>query len=286
VPTKDHKGYAELSVNDILVKSSNIGVAKLAMQMGDQKFYEYVRRFGFGQRTGIALPGEIPGMTHAPHLWSKISITRMAMGHEIGATPLQVTAAMASIANGGRLMMPQIVREVSDDKGNVIAEFPPQEVRRVASAQAVTAVQEALMQVVTPKGTAPLAQVPGYEVAGKTGTAQKTGKDGRYGHKAYVTSFCGYMPARDPAFVALVLVDEAHTKPGMSYGGQVAGPIFSKIGVRAARYLNLPPMEPLHRRPLPGSRRTPRSSRRGAVSPDETRRAPLFHLRRAGRWRS
>jgi cell division protein FtsI (penicillin-binding protein 3) len=100
------------------------------------------------------------------------------------------------------------------------------------------------MQVVTPKGTAPLAQVPGYEVAGKTGTAQKTGKDGRYGHKAYVTSFCGYMPARDPAFVGLVLVDEAQTKPGAAYGGQVAGPIFSRIGIRAARYLNLPPLEP------------------------------------------
>ncbi|HEX8311188.1 MAG TPA: penicillin-binding protein 2 [Chthoniobacteraceae bacterium] len=237
----DHHGYGSLTVNDILVKSSNIGVAKLAMQLGDRKFYEYVRRFGFGERTGINLPGEIGGLVHPPHNWSKISITRIPMGHEVGATPLQVTTAMAAIANGGKLMLPQIVREITDEAGNVVAQFPPQEVRRVASQEATEAVREALIQVVGPKGTAALAQVPGYLVAGKTGTSQKLNAEGRYSKK-YVASFVGYMPANDPAFVALVLFDEAQPKTGSGYGGQVAGPVFANIGIRAARYLNLPPM--------------------------------------------
>jgi cell division protein FtsI (penicillin-binding protein 3)/stage V sporulation protein D (sporulation-specific penicillin-binding protein) len=246
---KDSRGYGSLTVNDILVKSSNIGVAKLAMQLGDRKFYEYVRRFGFGERTGINLPGEISGIVHQPHNWSKISITRIPMGHEVGATPLQVTTAMAAIANGGKLMLPQIVREITDESGNVVAQFPPQEVRRVASLEATEALREALLQVVGPKGTAVQAQVPGYPVAGKTGTSQKLNAYGRYGDR-YVASFVGYMPAHDPAFVALVLFDDAQAKTGSRYGGQVAGPVFAKIGIRAARYLNLPPMpEPV----LPGT---------------------------------
>lgn len=236
----DHHGYGSLSVNDVLVKSSNIGVAKLAMQLGDRKFYEYVRKFGFGDRTGINLPGEIGGIVHPPHTWSKISITRMPMGHEVGATPLQVVTAMGAIANGGRLMMPQIVHNVTDQSGAVIASFPPREVRRVSSEQAAAAVRDALIAVVGPKGTAALAQVPGYPVAGKTGTAQKLNAEKHYSKK-YVVSFVGYMPAQNPAFVALVLFDEAEAKPGLNYGGQVAGPVFSKIGVRAARYLNLTP---------------------------------------------
>ena len=128
---KDHHPYAELTVNDILVHSSNIGVAKLAMRLGDQKFFEYIHRFGFGEQTGVALPGEIKGVVHPPHLWSKISITRMPMGQEVAATPLQITAAMCAIANGGVLLMPQIVHEVTDDAGNVVSSFPPREVRRV-----------------------------------------------------------------------------------------------------------------------------------------------------------
>src|SRR6185295_13933354 len=112
----DHHPYADLSVNDALVKSSNIGMAKLAMQLGDQKFYEYIRRFGFGERTGINLPGEIGGLIHPPHNWSKISITRMPMGQEVGATPLQMAVAMCAIANGGHLMVPQIIHEIIDDE--------------------------------------------------------------------------------------------------------------------------------------------------------------------------
>ncbi len=238
---RDHHPYADLSVNDILVKSSNIGVAKLAIQLGDQKFYEYVRRFGFGERSAVNLPGEISGIVHPPHRWSKISITRMPMGHEVAATPLQIVTAMCAIANGGRLMMPQIVSEITDDQGRIVTSFPPQEVRRVASKEATDAVNEALQQVVGPKGTAQLARVAGFTVAGKTGTSQKLGADGRYGHDKYVVSFAGYMPAENPAFVGLVLLDEPQAKPGQTYGGLVAAPVFSRIGEKAARYLGLVP---------------------------------------------
>ena len=109
--------YGELPVQDILVKSSNIGAAKLALMLGDQKFYEYIRRFGFGERTGIELPGEIDGSLHRPATWSKISITRMPMGHEVGVTPLQMAMAMAAIANGGKLVTPRIVKSITSEDG-------------------------------------------------------------------------------------------------------------------------------------------------------------------------
>ena len=237
----DHHPYPDLSVHDILVKSSNIGAAKLAIQRGDQKFYEYVRRFGFGERTGVNLPGEVGGIVHPPHRWSKISITRMPMGQEVGATPLQVATAMCVIANGGHLMMPQIIHEITDDQGRTITQFPPQEVRTVASKSATDAVRDALVDVVGPRGTAALAHVVGYKVAGKTGTAQKPEPDGHYGHDRYVVSFVGFMPADDPAFVALVMLDEAQVSHDKNYGGMVAAPIFSRIGEKAARYLGLKP---------------------------------------------
>ena len=241
VKLHDHHPYPDLTVHDILVKSSNIGVAKLAIQLGDQRFYEYVRRFGFGDLTNIELPGEIRGAVHPPHLWSKISITRMPMGQEVGATPLQVVAAMAAIANGGHLMMPQIIHDITDDQGVKIAQYAPQEVRTVATKQATEAVRDALIEVVSPRGTAALAHVAGFKVAGKTGTAQKLDPDGHYSHTHYVVSFVGFMPADDPAFVGLVLIDDAQVTHDKNYGGMVSAPVFSRIAEKAARYLGLTP---------------------------------------------
>ena len=241
VKLHDHHPYPDLTVHDILVKSSNIGVAKLAIQLGDQRFYDYVKRFGFGEKTGIELPGEFWGLVHPPHAWSKISITRLPMGQEVGATPLQVVSAMCAIANGGHLMMPQIVRDIVDDQGNKIAQFPPQEVPTVATTKATDAVRDALVEVVSPRGTAALAHVAGFKVAGKTGTAQKLEADGHYSHTKYVVSFVGFMPAKDPAFVALVLIDEAQVEHNKNYGGMVAAPVFSRIAEKAARYLGLNP---------------------------------------------
>src|SRR6266571_4843431 len=129
----DHAAFSDLSVKDILVKSSNIGAAKLAVSLGDQKFYEYIRRFGFGERTGIELPGEIPGLIRSPQSWSKISITHIPMGHEIGVTPLQMTAAMCAIANGGKLMTPRIVKSITTSDGKTISSLTPIALRQVIS---------------------------------------------------------------------------------------------------------------------------------------------------------
>jgi cell division protein FtsI (penicillin-binding protein 3)/stage V sporulation protein D (sporulation-specific penicillin-binding protein) len=239
----DDHAAAALTVNDILVKSSNIGVAKLAMQLGDEKFYEYVRRYGFGERTSLALPGEISGVVHPPRDWSKWSITRMPMGQEVTATPIQIATAMCAIANGGMLLMPQIVSEITDDTGKVVSTFPPREIRRVVSKQASDEVRAALVDVVKRGTASKFVHVAGYKVAGKTGTAQKY-VDKRPSHEKFVSSFVGFMPADDPAFVALVLLDEPKMSGSRAaYGGAVAGPVFAHIAERAARYLGLVPTE-------------------------------------------
>ena len=133
-PLHDHRAFGYLSVRDILIKSSNIGAAKLALSIGDQKFYEYIRRFGFGERTGIELPGEINGVIRPPQTWSKISITRIPMGHEVGVTPLQMTSAMATIANGGKLVTPRIIKSVTASDGKIISSVSPVVLRQVISA--------------------------------------------------------------------------------------------------------------------------------------------------------
>lgn len=238
---RDHHGYGHMGVHDILVKSSNIGSAKMALMMGDTKFYEYVRRFGFGERTGIELPGEIPGLVHPPHRWDKLTITRMPMGHSIAVTPLQITMGMSVIANGGHLMAPQIVRSVEDSNGNIVLGKPPKVVREVVPAKTAAFVSTALSGVVGEGGTAQLAKVAGFTVAGKTGTAQKVSPKGGYDPGKYVVSFVGYLPQENPRFVCLVMVDDAKIASGLNYGGLVAAPIFSRIGERAARHLDLVP---------------------------------------------
>jgi cell division protein FtsI/penicillin-binding protein 2 len=244
----DHAAFADLSVKDILVKSSNIGAAKLAVGVGEQKFYEYIRRFGFGERTGIELPGEIPGLIRPPQAWSKISITHIPMGHEIGVTPLQMTCAMAAIANGGKLMTPRIVKSITTSDGKIVSSLSPVFLRQVVSPQTARQIGDALRGVVSDRGTAAAAAVNGFTIAGKTGTAQKVDPHGGYEKGKYVVSFIGYLPADNPQFVGLVVLDDAQTsKPELNYGGLVAGPIFSRIAEKAARYLDLEPHEEIRR---------------------------------------
>ncbi len=240
----DHKPLGDLTVQDVLVKSSNIGAAKLALSVGEQRFYEYIRRFGFGERTGVELPGEISGLIRPPQAWSKISITRIPMGHEIGVTPLQMTTAMAAIANGGKLMTPRIVKSVTTADGKTVSTLSPIVLRQVISPQTARQIGNALRGVVSDRGTAAAAAVPGFVIAGKTGTAQRVDPKGGYEQGRYVVSFTGYLPADNPQFVGLVVLDDAQTsKPELNYGGLVAGPIFSRIAEKAARYLDLEPHE-------------------------------------------
>ncbi|PYK70778.1 MAG: hypothetical protein DME42_12035, partial [Verrucomicrobia bacterium] len=211
----DHRAYGELSVQDILVKSSE-------------------------------LPGEINGIIRPPQNWSKISITRIPMGHEVAVTPLQMTVAMATIANGGKLITPRVVKSIMTAEGTTVSEFSPSVVRQVISPETARQIGNALRGVVSDRGTAAAAAVPGFVIAGKTGTAQKVDPHGGYEKGKYVVSFIGFLPADHPEFVGLVLLDDAKTsKPELNYGGLVAGPIFSRIAEKAARYLDLAPQPDL-----------------------------------------
>src|SRR2546426_4653028 len=165
----DHRSFSYLSVREILIKSSNIGAAKLALTVGEQKFYEYIRRFGFGERTGIELPGEINGLIRPPQSWSKISITRIPMGHEIGVTPLQMTVAMATIANGGKLIMPRIVKSITTSEGKTISSFSPIVLRQVISPETSREIGDALRGAGSDAGTASRRAAPGFSIAGDTG---------------------------------------------------------------------------------------------------------------------
>jgi cell division protein FtsI/penicillin-binding protein 2 len=238
---RDHHGYGQMTVHDILMKSSNIGSAKMALMLGDDKYYEYVRRFGFGERSGVELPGESAGIVNPPAKWDKLTITRMPMGHAIAVTPLQIVMGMAVIANGGKLMKPHIVRSVKDENGEEVYSFRPEMVREVVPERTAKFVSRALESVVGQGGTAQLARVNGFSVAGKTGTAQKVDPKGGYTPGKYVVSFVGYMPAEDPRFVCLIMVNDAKIASNLNYGGLVAAPIFSRVAEKAARYLDLTP---------------------------------------------
>jgi cell division protein FtsI/penicillin-binding protein 2 len=248
---RDAHPMGVLTVHQVLMKSSNIGAAKLALQLGEAKLYEYVRRFGFGQKTGIALSGEISGLVNPPYRWSKLDITRIPMGQSVAVTPLQLVTAMSCIANGGKLMKPMIVSDITDQNGRQVAIFTPETVRQVVSAETARKITSALKDVVTKQGTALKAAVPGFRVAGKTGTAQKIDPRGGYMSGRYVTSFVGFMPADDPRFTLLVLLDDPSMKDGEVFGGTVAAPVFEKIAEKAARYLDLRPTEEIP--PQPGT---------------------------------
>jgi cell division protein FtsI/penicillin-binding protein 2 len=240
----DHNRYGSITVSDILIKSSNIGACKLAQQVGQGRFYEYILKFGFGARTGLILPGEEEGLLRPPHQWHPLySISRIPMGHEISVTPIQSVCAMSVVANGGKLLLPQVVSEVSDDQGNIIEKTTPQIVNNVLTPAAAKAVREALTGVTGATGTARLANVQGFKVAGKTGTAQVYVK-GKVSSERHRVSFVGFMPAEKPAFTCLVMVEEPQTPPNQDMGGLVAAPIFARIAEQAAQYLGLEP-EPL-----------------------------------------
>lgn len=236
----DAHPYGVLSVEEILFHSSNIGAAKVGLRMGPAKLYEYVRRYGFGHKTDIALPGEVSGIAHPLARWNGLSITRIPMGHEIAVTPLQMLMALNAIANGGTLMKPMIVKSVDDQDGKPVFQYQPQQVGQVITPRAALLMTTALRKVVTPEGTAPQAAVQNYDVAGKTGTAQKI-ENGQYVRK-YYSSFIGYFPAADPKISILVSLDDP--SDGAFYGGSVAGPVFRAVAEKVAQYLGIEPQTP------------------------------------------
>jgi len=244
VPLHDAHHHGVLSVLQIITKSSNIGAARVGIRLGAERLHRYIRDFGFGQKTGIELPGEVAGIVHKPNRWSAISIAHIPMGHEVAVTPLQMCAAMSAIANGGRLMKPTLVSALINKEGQVVARFQPQIVRQVITPETAAQMTAALLTVTQKGGTGTEAAVPGFDVAGKTGTAQKI-EGGKYVQKYYST-FCGYLPARQPKLCILISVDNPNDPDGAYYGGRVAAPVFRAVAERAVKYLSIPPDHPVN----------------------------------------
>jgi cell division protein FtsI (penicillin-binding protein 3)/stage V sporulation protein D (sporulation-specific penicillin-binding protein) len=244
-----------LTLHQVLAHSSNIGAAKLAIQLGKDRFYQYIRRYGFGETTGISLPGEISGLVNPPYRWSELDITRVPMGQSVAVTPLQLVTAMSAVANGGILMKPILISEIDDADGRPVVTYSPVQVRRVISTDTSRKIVSALKDVVSRDGTAKDAAVPGFAVAGKTGTAQKIDPRGGYLEGRYVVSFVGFLPADDPKFTLLVVIDDPEMKEGKAFGGTVAAPVFARIAKRVADYLGLQPANPVE---PPGLLETPK----------------------------
>ena len=226
-----------LSVESIITHSSNIGAAKIALRMGEEKLFDYICRFGFGVRTGVPLMGEIRGLADPPKKWSKVSIVQIPMGHGVAVTPLQMVMAMSALANDGRLMRPILIDRLEDEEGHVVAKYQPQVLREVVGSTAARQMVSALKTVVSDEGTAPKARLDHYTVAGKTGTAQKL-ENGRYSTTKFFSSFIGFFPADNPELCISIVMDEP--KDG-HYGGQTAAPSFKNIAEAAANYLNIKP---------------------------------------------
>jgi cell division protein FtsI/penicillin-binding protein 2 len=203
--------------------------------MGENRLYQYIRDYGFGTPTGIMLPGEVAGISHAVSNWTKVSIAQIPMGQGVAVTSLQMAMAMCTIANKGVLMRPKLVDRLQTQEGEVVVKFPTESVRRVISEDTAAQMIEALKTVPTSEGTAPKAALEHYVVAGKTGTAQKP----PYHLNKYYASFIGFFPADNPEICIYISLDEP--KGNLHQGGQVAAPVFKQVADKAANYLNIRP---------------------------------------------
>ncbi len=236
-PLNDSHPYGILTVREGIKKSSNIMSAKVALQIGDPILYKYIEAFGCGRKSDIDLPNEQIGIFNDLKIWSKLSPTRIAMGHEISTTPIQMIGVFSAIANGGKLMRPYIVKEITTYDGETKGIFIPKVVNTPIKKETSETMKSILAEVPTEDGTARRAAVKGYKVAGKTGTAQKF-INGAYSHTKFVSSFAGFIPADEPVVSIIVVVDEP-PRP-KHYGGTAAAPTFSKIAEAVAKYLEIP----------------------------------------------
>ncbi len=238
---RDHRPFGELTVEGIMVKSSNIGVAHLGVMLGSRRLHDYASRFGFGEPTGFPLGGEVRGTLHPVRNWDGLTITRLPMGHAVSATPLQIHQATGAVANGGVLMRPMLVNRVFNDAGETVVSFAPEARRRVISGETARTISGMLRKAAAPGGTAAQAEIRGYEVAGKTGTTQKI-VNGRYSNRHHVASFSGFFPASNPRVVMTIIIDEPQTT-GSAYGGLVAAPSFKRVAEQLIPYLGIRPSD-------------------------------------------
>jgi cell division protein FtsI (penicillin-binding protein 3) len=232
---RDHKAYDLLTVSQVLANSSDVGAIKLGLRLGAPKFYDYIRAFGFGQPTGVDLPGESRGMLRRVENWTPVSVGSISMGQEVGVTPLQLISAMSAMANGGLIVRPHVIRALRHGTQMVEPQQPAP--RRVVRETTAASMRQMLEGVVL-NGTGKSAQLAGYTSAGKTGTAQKFDPaTGHYSTHQLIASFVGFAPINDPAITILVTLDSA---VGAHEGGQVAAPLFKRIAEQVLAYMNVP----------------------------------------------
>ncbi len=239
---KDVHPYGTLTFADVIRVSSNICASKIGELLGREKYYSYLKKFGFGDKTGIDVPGESSGLLSSPKSWGKIELATISFGQGVSVTALQLASGLSAIANGGYLMKPHMVKRIIGPDGNVIRDNVPEVESRVISydtAQEMTRIMERVVE----EGTGKKAAIPGYKVAGKTGTAQIPDPvNGGYYHDRYIASFIGFAPSDDPR-ITLVVVVEAPKK--MTYGGSVSAPIFKQITEKVLFHMGISPRKDL-----------------------------------------
>jgi cell division protein FtsI (penicillin-binding protein 3) len=244
---RDHKSFADLTFTQVMARSSNVGAIKAGMRLGSEDFYDTIRRFGFGEKTGVGLPGEQGGLIRTPDSWSLLSQPSLSIGQEVLVTPLQMITAVSAVANRGVLIRPWIARGRRDLDGNLIERFQSPVPRQAISASTSRTLTKMLLEVVR-TGTGRAAAVPGYEVAGKTGTAQKSSSDGSgYLADKHVASFAGYAPAWEPKLAAIFVLDEPRVEA--YHGGDVAAPAFGRFAARTLPVLGAAPRRASERDP-------------------------------------
>src|SRR3954471_19661230 len=252
---RDSRPHGLLTVSDVLAVSSDVGSIKIGLRLGEERFYKYIRAFGFGQQTGIELPGETRGLTKPLNRWSKVSIGAISMGQEIGITPLQLVSMISTIANDGVWTPPRILAGITPPQGSLqLVTFHPGAQRRVISPFTAAQMKQ-MMQGVVLHGTGKKAILEGYSSAGKTGTGQKVDPATHaYSRTKYVASFAGFAPINDPAITVAVILDSA---VGLHQGGQVSAPVFQRVAQQVLEYLHTP-----HDVELPSNRQVLMAERR------------------------
>jgi len=220
----DHEKFGFLTFPQIIAQSSNVGTIKIAQKLGRSSLYKFSRDFGFGTMTGIRFPGETQGILRKTTDWSEISLAEISIGYEVAVSALQMASAYSAIANGGFLLKPRLINQIFSHNGEVIHRENPEVIRKVAEPATMNIIKEILTQVVQ-KGTGTKANIKGWRVAGKTGTAHKV-IDGVYSDK-YISNFAGFFPASNPQIVGVIILDEP--KYGLHWGGYGAAPIFRRV---------------------------------------------------------
>ncbi len=232
---RDIKAHGEEKLEDLLINSCNVGIITLAERLGKDKLFYYLKNFGLGEKCEVGLPGEEQGLLRPPREWSLLSIGAIPIGQEMMVTPLQLLRALSALANGGVVMQPRLVSEITSPRGEVVKSFPPSISGEVVSERTASLVLE-MMEKAVREGTGKKAYIEGYRIAGKTGTGQKVGSHGRYDPHKFYSSFVGFFPVPEPRFGVIVVLDEPQ---GEYYGGDTAAPVFREIAQGIINYAGI-----------------------------------------------